>query len=110
METDADGNRLLITGLWRSDSTPSLTVQGGQGMHFVVTNSNVLPATLSISGDDGEEASRSLLLLEQPIFAFLILAMNRIVGLSPRPLIRTVRYCRGSSFLRGFQEIRLTHK
>ena len=26
-------------------------------MHFVVTNSNVLPATLSISGDDGEEAT-----------------------------------------------------
>jgi hypothetical protein len=57
METDADGNRLLTTGIWRSDSAPPLSVQGGQGMHFVVTNPNVLPASLSVSANSGEEHS-----------------------------------------------------
>jgi hypothetical protein len=59
-DTDVDGNRLLTAGIWRSDSTPNLEVQGGQGMHFVVTNTGVLGVSVSVTANDGEEQSSTI--------------------------------------------------
>lgn len=47
--------RLLKAGSWSANITAS--VQGGQGMHFIVTNTNVLGTTLTIKADTGEKHS-----------------------------------------------------
>jgi len=54
-EVDSDGRRLLTTGSWTADSTPDVSVQGGQSMHFAVTNANLLGVSLSIKAQDGQE-------------------------------------------------------
>ena len=45
--TDASGLSLLTSGSWNADT--SLNIQGGQGMHFKVSNTNALGTTISIS-------------------------------------------------------------
>jgi hypothetical protein len=48
-DTDSDGNRLLNSGTWNGGTT--LSVQGGQAMHFQLNNLNVLGTTINISAD-----------------------------------------------------------
>ena len=43
-----NGHRLHSSGSWSSSTT--LTVQGGQAMHFRVTNTNLLGTTIVITG------------------------------------------------------------
>jgi hypothetical protein len=52
---DSDGNRLLDNGTW--NSATSLIEQGGQLMHFQITNQNVLGTTITIKADTGESHS-----------------------------------------------------
>ncbi len=54
-EVDSDGRRLLTSGSWTADSTPDVAVQGGQSMHFAVTNVNVLGVSLTINAQDGQQ-------------------------------------------------------
>lgn len=56
---DSDGKRLLQSGSWTGSSTVS--VQGGQGMHFVLTDNNVLGTTITIDSNLG--GSKSLVLV-----------------------------------------------
>ena len=58
---DADGNRLLDSGVFNSSTT--LTEQGGQLMHFVLKNQNVLGTTITIEAMSGEK--HSVLILPQ---------------------------------------------
>ena len=51
----AYGNRLLDNGTW--NSATSLIEQGGQLMHFQITNQNVLGTTITIKADTGESHS-----------------------------------------------------
>src|SRR6266700_3200418 len=52
---DSDGRRLLTSGSWNSGT--NLTVQGGQGMHFNISNANVLGTTITIAANSGESHS-----------------------------------------------------
>ena len=54
-DVDSGGRRLLTTGSWTAGSTPDVSVQGGQSMHFAVTNANILGASVSIKAQDGEQ-------------------------------------------------------
>lgn len=51
-ERDAQGRRLHSSGIWTGNTT--LIVQGGQGMHFVIKNLNILGTTISITANTGE--------------------------------------------------------
>lgn len=57
--TDSDGLRLLTSGSWNSGTT--LMVQGGQGMHFKISNTNVLGTTITITAQSGESHSSIIL-------------------------------------------------
>lgn len=46
--TDSDGRTLLTSGTW--NGTATVSVQGGQSMHFQLNNLNVLGTTITISG------------------------------------------------------------
>ncbi len=46
--TNSDGHRLHSSGSW--NSATSLSVQGGQAMHFRVSNANALGTTITIRG------------------------------------------------------------
>ncbi|MCI0683037.1 MAG: hypothetical protein L0Y71_13125 [Gemmataceae bacterium] len=50
--------RSLRAGVWRSDRTPPLRVQGGQVMRFVVRNTGLLPTQVSIAAHTGETIAR----------------------------------------------------
>jgi large repetitive protein len=52
---DAQGRQLLWSGAWNEDS--KLKCDGGQGIHFVVTNINATGTTLQVSASDGETSS-----------------------------------------------------
>ena len=58
---DADGNRLLDNGVFNSSAR--LTEQGGQLMHFQLTNQNVLGTTITVEAMSGEK--HSVLILPQ---------------------------------------------
>jgi len=54
-KTDEDGNRRLASGSWNSDAR--LAYQGGQIMHFKVTNVNILGTTITIRSNLGGKKS-----------------------------------------------------
>jgi hypothetical protein len=58
---DSQGRRLLQAGSWTGSST--LSVQGGQAMHFVLTNLNMLGTTITIESNLG--GSKNLILVPQ---------------------------------------------
>jgi hypothetical protein len=49
--TDSDGNRLHSAGTWNSGT--NLDVQGGQIMHFAISNLNALGTTIDILSNLG---------------------------------------------------------
>jgi hypothetical protein len=59
-DTDADGNRLHSSGSWSGSS--HLSVQGGQAMHFQISNLNVLGTTITIRADRTGESKSQLIL------------------------------------------------
>lgn len=59
--------RLLTSGTWNSNTT--LSIQGGQGMWFKVTNINVLGTTIRISDNLGQ--SKASVILPQTTVNFL---------------------------------------
>jgi len=67
---DSDGRKILTSGSWNSGTT--LTVRGGQGMHFSVSNANILGTTLTIAADTGETHSQVIVPLGTADFLFSI--------------------------------------
>jgi hypothetical protein len=53
--TDGTGRRLLTSGTWNSGT--NLSEQGGQGMHFHVSNLNPLGTSITIAAGSGESHS-----------------------------------------------------
>ena len=58
---DSSGRRLLTTGSWTAESTPVISIQGGQSMHFAVSNANALGVSISITAQDGEQQGSIIL-------------------------------------------------
>lgn len=56
---DATGRQLLAEGLWNANTT--LSLRGGQGMHFRVTNTNVVGTQLTITSNGGGGADTGIL-------------------------------------------------
>jgi hypothetical protein len=52
---DAGTLRFLTMGLWRSDLTPPIRIQGGQVMRFVLNNVNAKDVTVSIDSIAGKQ-------------------------------------------------------
>ena len=60
-EVDADGRKLLTTGSWTSMSTPEVSIQGGQAMHFAVTNLSPHGVSIALKGSNQQELGGILL-------------------------------------------------
>ena len=60
-EVDAGGRRILTAGSWAANSTPPLSIKGGQSMHFAVTNINILGVQLTIKTQYDQEKSLTIL-------------------------------------------------
>jgi hypothetical protein len=56
---DSEGRRLLSSGVWNSNTT--LSISGGQGMHFALQNMNVLGTTIRITDQMNQTQARVLL-------------------------------------------------
>lgn len=59
VDRDDEGRLLLTSGTWNGDA--SLSLMGGQGMHFVITNINVVGTTITIESSDGSQDSALIL-------------------------------------------------
>lgn len=64
LPTDSQGRKFHSSGIWNGKT--SLTVQGGQGMHFELKNLNVLGSTIRIKANTGESKG-SILLPQVPV-------------------------------------------
>lgn len=70
LPTDSQGRKFHSSGIWNGKT--SLTVPGGQGMHFEVKNLNALGSTIRIIANTGESKG-SILLPQIPVdFEFSI--------------------------------------
>jgi hypothetical protein len=56
-DRDSDGRSLLQSGVWNGDTT--LSVQGGQAMHFVISNLNVIGTQIEITASPFNDTRRA---------------------------------------------------
>lgn len=67
---DSQGRRLLSTGIWNRST--SLSIAGGQSMHFEVKNLNVLGTTIRLNANSGESKGAVILPQSTADFEFSI--------------------------------------
>lgn len=76
IERDSEGRRLHSSGIWTDND--SLTVSGGQGMHFKLNNLNVLGTTIRITDHRDQSDARILLPLGTTDMYFAIFGAEPI--------------------------------
>jgi hypothetical protein len=100
--TDSSGFRLLTSGSWNSGTT--LNVQGGQGMHFYISNVNALGTTITITAGTGESHSSIIAPLGSADLNFSIFGnepMGWMFNISTNSDAFIVTWCLYSTWLPG---------
>src|SRR5262245_44752713 len=105
-DLDSDGNQLHSGGTWNGST--NIIVQGGQAMHYQITNLNLLGTTITIGADRTQESKSQILGPQGTIdITFTIFGADQWDGSSTSALTATRSLLAGNFIQAGSPATRL---